>query len=776
MSAPCLLSVVALPSFTAKPSIARLQWSDDGQLFFAAKRKVHVLTPHHLGIASTGKVPHDDETTDTRLRWLRTVIDVQRKDICNWTDFTQEWATLSLGSVDYHVRAVACSPSGLTESGGCVAAVLTSNMDLTLWGAAKNAIHGEWVKIFEVTPFLVSMQDKSQEAIRRLLQAQIASVTWSGQARFGLSPAPCIDASLLVTGSRAGTLCFLRFDAKIGRLQHMKTLQVADTWLTHLSFSPWTVINSGFCESWLAYNSSDGSVGLVKLQFMGKFEESSPVLGSDYAIESSFGNPTNDIFATKDECGTTALNWVVSGDKVVLVRCRPGVIDLWSPPSSTAWSGSRSLYIPPQVITVGSSILQPVSGLAYFRQYDVLVIGLFDGTVRTIHNLFLNPEWDVNTATKLTGQLVSEGLRRIFVEIENEEITNADVNRTSGLISLDGFASVVLTQQSSQPDDMSVKNEGRQTTHFVAAQLCHTDQIQDTLLNELVHILTTANSDTGAAPIHLLRPIFLWLESFPELHFDILKALRSITWNPPTLRSLTPWLKDSGSDLRLRFRKSLKRDFYGCDGLLSLRLRLQVTEANCATLRSVTMKEECYETAHSICKLISDVMLRVLIRHLSAVTSVLSSSDMPFILRVIRRASQADSPPNTQREVHALLGLIGGSDPSCISRLENELDEAVSEPCPACKEPVNMETTARPACINGHTWDSCVVSSFIMATPFVRSCIGCKRKAFLPSSMRSTFKVENNWLPTIAQSWIVDELLEAVTRCLYCGNSFIVTI
>ncbi len=32
-------------------------------------------------------------------------------------------------------------------SSRCIAAVLTSNMDLTLWGAAKNAIHGEWLKV-----------------------------------------------------------------------------------------------------------------------------------------------------------------------------------------------------------------------------------------------------------------------------------------------------------------------------------------------------------------------------------------------------------------------------------------------------------------------------------------------------------------------------------------------------------------------------------------------------------------------------------------------------
>ena len=52
----------------------------------------------------------------------------------------------------------------------------------------------------------------------------------------------------------------------------------------------------------------------------------------------------------------------------------------------------------------------------------------------------------------------------------------------------------------------------------------------------------------------------------------------------------------------------------------------------------------------------------------------------------------------------------------------------------------------------------------------VRTCIGCSRKALLPVPCSA---VDENWLPVAARSWIVKELLEAVQRCLFCGNSFV---
>ena len=53
----------------------------------------------------------------------------------------------------------------------------------------------------------------------------------------------------------------------------------------------------------------------------------------------------------------------------------------------------------------------------------------------------------------------------------------------------------------------------------------------------------------------------------------------------------------------------------------------------------------------------------------------------------------------------------------------------------------------------------------------VRTCIGCSRKALLPVSQ--SLDKDDSWMPVAARSWIVKELLEAVERCLFCGNSFV---
>lgn len=61
----------------------------------------------------------------------------------------------------------------------------------------------------------------------------------------------------------------------------------------------------------------------------------------------------------------------------------------------------------------------------------------------------------------------------------------------------------------------------------------------------------------------------------------------------------------------------------------------------------------------------------------------------------------------------------------------------------------------------------CSVTTFILSTADVRTCIGCTRKAFLPVSMhKSSVKME-------LRGWFVEELLEAVHRCLFCGNAFV---
>jgi len=96
----------------------------------------------------------------------------------------------------------------------------------------------------------------------------------------------------------------------------------------------------------------------------------------------------------------------------------------------------------------------------------------------------------------------------------------------------------------------------------------------------------------------------------------------------------------------------------------------------------------------------------------------------------------------------------------------------------------------------------CSVTSFILSTTKVKTCIGCTRKAFLPATespyqrdwgdiqMRGVEDSERALVEgsgtveepgtenagTTGRGWVVQELLKAVRRCLFCGNNFAVLI
>ncbi|PBK65899.1 hypothetical protein ARMSODRAFT_960807 [Armillaria solidipes] len=777
MTDALLLSSLRLPSVRTRPSSTCLQWSADGQVFFISNSIVHILTPHHAGIHPSCNIRGDKETAGT-LRWSRTIIGLQKTDLRDWSVGSQEWAALSLGSFDFHVKDVACSPSYVTEDGGCVAAVLSSNMDLSLWSASKNFIQGEWIKVFDVTSFLVDLVSigASATGLSHLLQAQITSIAWSRRADFAITPAPCIETSLLAAGSRSGTVCFLRFDGEAGSLHHIRTLRVSEKWVTHLAFSSWAHEGDFQCGGQLAYSTSDGSIGLVKVHLMAQLAaKDCGTFEPEYIVDTAF-EAAQGLFSA-NQGGTTALEWITSHERMILVRCRPGAIDLWCKLSMGSWSGTRTLMICPHVLSVGSSELHPVTGIVYIPQNDVLLVSLFDGTMRVIHNFFVDPEWAPESPSPVNSQCLSEAVRRIFIGtvegIEQEEVTNDDVNLTSGLISFDGCATLLWTQQSFRPADLSWKIEARRDAVVIAAHLSrHMNRTGDAFFHELKEILTSSKSAYGVTPSHLLRPVFLWLSELPDLHADILKLLWSLPVSCPSQRHFSPWSEGLGENLRGKFRKSLARSLFGCDKLLSLRLRLYVTEALSRCIGTPSGRAECIRVAELICKMISHMTMRGLLRHLRAVVPVLIANDMPFVQRVIYLSSLADSPSSLQCAARDLMDAIGAIQPPIINHTPLRGEVATTEPCPACGEELDTTATSRSACPNGHLWDCCTVTSFIMATPMVRSCIGCKRKSFLPLS-RQSGQAAPNWLPPMAQSWVVEELLEASRRCLYCGNNFV---
>lgn len=148
-----------------------------------------------------------------------------------------------------------------------------------------------------------------------------------------------------------------------------------------------------------------------------------------------------------------------------------------------------------------------------------------------------------------------------------------------------------------------------------------------------------------------------------------------------------------------------------------------------------------------------------------------------------------------------ICALLPGSPPELVAdavslselcpNLQEQQSGQITERCPACRTEIPFQEITSAKCANGHVWCKhlslflnyhllhfvimtarCTVTTFLLTTPLVRTCIGCGRKTFLPISSGDDEKAPN-WLPSGARGWVVVELMEAVNRCLYCGNSFV---
>ncbi|KAJ6616962.1 transcription factor IIIC subunit delta N-term-domain-containing protein [Mycena sp. CBHHK59/15] len=765
-----IYSALNIPTVTTRPSPSCLQWSGDGQVFFLTKGSVYILTPDRGIHSTTAHLAADG----AHVKWFTTMIDFNPRDIHNWPADSQEWSAVSLGSMDVGLRAISCSPSNLTETGGCIAAVLTTNMDLSLWRTAKNGIKGEWVKLCEATPQIVAAACASHTtAAQQTLRAQMTCILWSGQADFAtVGPVPCVDSSLLVTGTRAGTLMFFRF--RSSTLEHVATLEVSEKWITHLALSPWTVVEQGkcdACEIFLAYGAADGSVGLVKVVQVLRSTSPPSAFCPEYDLAARFEKFDKSVFES-DNSGITALSWILpppaNGRQMVLVRTTPGIVSLWSTESSAlGWAGRRSILLSTQNCSLGSSSLQPVSGLHYAKAEDVLLVSLFDGSIHAIRCVTTDPRL-AQSQDSICSQTLSTVARSTFVRTEKERVTKQVMNRLSGMIQYDGPV-VVWVQESAQPFDFNYKYDTLHESTFIGkrSSLLHTaarlwnHSTHDAFLDELRDVLNTAKASSGNTPFHILRPIFLRLPDVLELHLRILGLLLIDIDRCPPSPVLPPWVDGAGPRLRLALRNSLKRHLFGCNVLLALRLRLYVAD--------FCRANEFGEVAHRLLRAISCLILQILCRHLSAVVICLQEDDIPFVIRIALQSSLPGAPPEIRSQAESLMDAVCSTQPF-ISR-EIAVQQAMEEQCPACGLSVCLGGESEASCANGHTWGRCSVTSFVLSTPMLRTCMGCSRKAFLPLSCRSN--PASSWLPKPAQSWVVEEFLEAASRCLFCGNNFV---
>ncbi|KAJ7173510.1 hypothetical protein C8R46DRAFT_1083033 [Mycena filopes] len=557
-------TTLSIPTVTARPSLSCLQWSGDGQVFFLSKGSVYILTPDR-GVHSDTQLP--DHVPRSHVRWFSTMIDFNPREVHNWPAGSQGcsvgfvWAPWTVG-----LRAISCSPSNLTGNGG----------------AAKNTIKGEWAKICEATPLIAELISTlgPYSKTEQMLRSQISSLLWSSHADFALSPAPCLDSSFLATGTRAGTIMLFRF--KHSSLEHVITVELATEWITHLAFSRWTLVKAGQSEIILAYGLANGSVKQMKIIQTLSSLPSSSGFALDYTIQTTVETSETPIFQPT-KTGITALSWIFPGDSAVLVRATPGVVSLWSGGSpNLRWSGERVLHLSSPRLSVGSSSVQPVSGLHYARHEDALFVSLFDGSIHVIDSLVHEPR--LSNASKHLGDQTSEGLsgilRATFARAEKLKVSQQDVNRVSGMIPYDDYSVAIWVQESAQPANFDYKYDVLHESTFVGkppARLC-APLTHDMILLELRTILNSANASSGSTPLFLLRPIFLHVQDLLELRPRVLEILSANAAAFPPSPVVPPWSGEPDPQFRADFRKSLKQHLFGCNVLLSLRLRLCVAE------------------------------------------------------------------------------------------------------------------------------------------------------------------------------------------------------
>ncbi|KAF9244208.1 transcription factor IIIC subunit delta N-term-domain-containing protein [Melanogaster broomeanus] len=775
MSQLPIYTALSVPTILTHPSIRCLQWSEDGQLCLVTKYAVHIMTPDpgvNFSTRADIKTPISDEQSDRPLGWYRTMIECTRGQTHSWPAISQGWGALSLGSLDVSVRAVACSPSGLTSRGRCVLAVLNSNMEVSLWVASKNHLKGEWSTIQDVTGYMLDLPglDRDIDEASRTLGSQVMSIAWSGQPHFGIYPAPLVDASVLAVGTRAGSVKLLRFKGNVdseGMVYLIREAKFSEKWITHLSWSPWFVTSDRKCQSVLAYATDDGAVGLITISQILQ-TTLDPGFVPTYALELVSEQQTEAVCAP-NKCAVPTLDWIaVPGRNPILVFSKPGVIHLWSWPSSlTQWHGGRVLFIQAQRLSIGSSEFSPVSGLSYVKQRDVLLVSLFDGSLHVVHNFSVEPSWTpTSSEDQLTSEALSQASRAFFAQATPAGIGYMDVNRISGLVSYDLHSTLTWIYESLRPSDFSYKHEARHESMFLTAPFWLLDE--DTILRATHETLILMEyTATRSVPLYRLRPLLLHLCNtgrFAELCPSLLEVLNQIPPDDSPTVVVPPWSQGLGDDLQLQLRRSFATHLFGWDGLLSLRMRLSVADMCWRLCNDPQLRVGCGQVAQNQLVEISYRILRILVRHLTAIVTALTPSDVPFVLRVVVQSRLAGSPLDLSSEAEALSNKVNETiaiDPKIAG---------LHELCPACHIEVPLEDVTRATCPNGHSWARCSVTSFILSTSMVRTCIGCSRKALLPVSQSSA--TDESWLPIAARSWVVKELLEAVQRCLFCGNSF----
>ncbi|GJE86983.1 transcription factor IIIC subunit delta N-term-domain-containing protein [Phanerochaete sordida] len=787
MSSYPILTALSLPAVSTFPSARCIQWTADGQAVLLSKNAIYILTPDS-GIAvdksSVVKQALDKaQTTGSQrpLGWLRTMIELGKaNDMHAWAEENRDWwGAVSLGPTDFSFTAVACSPSNISADAGCIYALLDSNSEVFLFKPVKDPLIGQWVGLGDLHEILTETskifipEDDAKKLHRRTLHQQTTDIAWSPPADFGMSPAPDIDGALLAIGNRAGYTHLMRYTQDLQTsmlLQRVASVRVGDRWITRLAWSAAICTRPGTSQTYLACALADGSVVVTEIAQTITATSDTAAFYPEYNLEVTVNKLEEEVF-DGDQKSTTSLRWIdTSQPEPILVFTKPGVVYLWSKPSAfTPWSGLRAIRLERQKLSVGSTPFAMVSGVSYSPRSDALVVSLADGSFHVVQKVTTDPALAPGTAEdNLASASVSKTARAVFIKVEEDDVDRRQVNAIYGMTSYDGDSYYTWIHEGLRPTDFSYKHDAKHTSMLVTAQLWN-GKNDDQVVQNISDILSRCRAASGESSLATLRHIFLELrdsERFRRLHPRVLALVRTEHFpDDSSAATLPAWTGPQSTALRAQFRRSLRAHLFGRNSFLSHRLCVMLAGFCEQESDDAAVREAFRAAAADTVGTLWPRLLRIVVRHIAAVLPLLAEPDVPFVLRIIVQALLPGTPDDLQAEAHELSARIQALVPA------TGVDAAalgLNEPCPACRAAVPLQDINTATCPNGHSWPRCSITSFVLSTPMVRTCMGCSRKAFLPPPARDT-----PWLPPAARSWLVEDLLNAVRRCFFCGAGFV---
>ncbi|KAI0642097.1 putative zinc-finger of transcription factor IIIC complex-domain-containing protein [Trametes meyenii] len=784
MSEVSVFTTLGLPSVSIAPSVRGLQFSEDGQAMLLTKYAVYILTPDagvNVELSSVMKQALDFKSPSRSpqpLGWLRTIAEFDRSLVHQWPIDCQDWGSVCLGSLDPSLQALALSPTNLTSNAGCLLALLNSNLELTIWGATRNFLTGEWAQLQDVTAVLKEAAAKvSSSALLQTLQTQSTCIEWTPQPDWGLTPAPSCDASLLVVGNRAGSVTFLRYDGAAGQMFVVNRATVSDRWVCHLAWSPWEC-QDGTCEAMLACAAVNGSVTILNVRQTLSVRTSDSRLSSDHELALSI-LPHGEFACEADGRAVTGMKWTpVHGRTPILIIHKIGTVSLWSAPSSQSrWSGRKEFALRTQKRCAGSSALFPASGICYVPNRDLAIVSLSDGSFHVVHKLSVEPTLDSPTSEAASSGVLSAASRSVFLHSEAERMTAQDVDWINGMTAYDGYSTFMWTYEASRPTDFSYKHDAKHVSTMVVAQMWD-ENSDERVIQTLTERVGRTKFGSVKAPIGHLRSIFLLLREPPRiarLHRRILDVLRDLPVGDTMPSYVIPqYGGDRGNKLSGEFVKSLSTHLFGWDSILCLRVRYAVAAFCQDYAVAPDIKQRFTEVASHLSRNIRAYFLLTVIRHLSAVGTLLNESDVYFARRTVLLAVTLGGFAELVQEAEALSRQFPRAPNSGNQDGQDHLDEL----CPACHASIPLQDAESAVCVNGHVWARCCATALLLTTPNVRTCVGCTRKAFLAAPTSEGAPVhDSGWLPNSARgSCVLRDLLEATRRCPFCGNNFVTLV